>query len=63
MKAKVYAEYLPAAKEHAAADGRCGRTWQCQCGACLIIRRDPMAGGYLDCKSLNLNARREARKG
>lgn len=26
--------------ECAAADGRCGREWECACGACNIIRRE-----------------------
>lgn len=30
----------PDAIEHAAADGRCGRTWQCSCGPCNAIRAE-----------------------
>ena len=28
------------AKEHAAADRRCGRKWECACAACRKIRKE-----------------------
>lgn len=47
---KIPRRYQETAQEHADGDARCGRKWQCACGACRIARREkfkPWTAGEL----------------